>query len=621
MKCFSRLFPFCVLCFFTNLQAQDNQKLDSLIAQYKKQPNDTTKVFLGNLLCKELIYVEPQKAYKYANEMISVSKDLFYDKGTAMGNYVLGLYYRNRHQIDSAEYHHQKSLKHYTASNDIRGILTNNAQLGDIHILKSDYDEAMSYLEKNIDLYHNRESLSNTKKSDFKYIGSTYHTISTVYFRKGLLQLSLKNELLALKLYKKYAEEIYVADALNGLGTIENNLGNTEQAIIYYREALETYQKMGDMNFACMTLENLGNSLKTLGKHEEAFDSYFEALKISQEYKYSLQEATIHNGLGDNYLALQDTKKALEHFEKSLQLFKKMKHPTGIQYTYLGLGNFYYETNDPDASIYHLTKGIAVSDSNNSKKASLELYKKRSKSFQKALKFEEALDDYIIYSNLRDSIFNETKSKQIEELRIIYDTEKKEQEIAILEQKAEINNLQKLMLGLGLGLLLLVFGIGFYALRQKMKRNKLEKERVDAELAFKKKELTTHALHLAKKNETLESLRQKAEELRSDENGQNITQLINTINFDLQDDNNWENFARYFEEVHKDFNSKVAKIYPEITPNELRLMALIKMNLSSKEIANILNISIPGIKKARQRLRKKMHLSTSDSLENAVLSI
>jgi len=174
----------------------------------------------------------------------------------------------------------------------------------------------------------------------------------------------------------------------------------------------------------------------------------------------------------------------------------------------------------------------------------------------------------------------------------------------------------------GLGVSLLVFGLSFYGIRQRMKRNKLEREKVAAELAFKKKELTTQALHLAKKNETLENLKQKAKELKEKEASTNgYQQLITSINFDLQDDNNWENFARYFEEVHKDFNSKVAKKYPEVTSNELRLMALLKMNLSSKEIANILNISIPGIKKARQRLRKKMNLSTSDSLENAVLSI
>jgi DNA-binding CsgD family transcriptional regulator len=73
--------------------------------------------------------------------------------------------------------------------------------------------------------------------------------------------------------------------------------------------------------------------------------------------------------------------------------------------------------------------------------------------------------------------------------------------------------------------------------------------------------------------------------------------------------------------VHKGFNSTAIKKYPEITPNEIRLMALIRMSLSTKEIANILNISVPGVKKARQRLRKKMNLPSEESLENAILDL
>jgi DNA-binding CsgD family transcriptional regulator len=75
------------------------------------------------------------------------------------------------------------------------------------------------------------------------------------------------------------------------------------------------------------------------------------------------------------------------------------------------------------------------------------------------------------------------------------------------------------------------------------------------------------------------------------------------------------------EDVHKDFNSKVMRNYPDVTNNDLRLMSLLKMNLSSKEIANILNISIDGVKKARYRLRKKLNLSTEDSLQELVINL
>jgi len=155
-----------------------------------------------------------------------------------------------------------------------------------------------------------------------------------------------------------------------------------------------------------------------------------------------------------------------------------------------------------------------------------------------------------------------------------------------------------------------------------MKKNKLLHERLSKDIEFKTKELTTHALHLAKKNEVLTDLKDKAKALKAGANADpGYQMLIQTINFDLQDDNNWENFSRYFEEVHKDFNKNAQQKYPAITTNDLRLMALLKMNLSSKEIANILNISSDGIKKARQRLRKKMGINSNDSLEATVIAI
>ena len=99
------------------------------------------------------------------------------------------------------------------------------------------------------------------------------------------------------------------------------------------------------------------------------------------------------------------------------------------------------------------------------------------------------------------------------------------------------------------------------------------------------------------------------------------TKMANTIKFNLQDEKSWANFSRFFDEVHQGFNEAVKKNYPDVSPNELRLMALLKMNLTSKEIASILNISHDGIKKARYRLRKKLNISSDESLSDLIISI
>lgn len=168
----------------------------------------------------------------------------------------------------------------------------------------------------------------------------------------------------------------------------------------------------------------------------------------------------------------------------------------------------------------------------------------------------------------------------------------------------------------------LIFALGFYGLKQKIQHNRLEREKLDAELEFKKKELTSHALHLAQKNKVLEELKQKVRDLQHvNHKPGNYKQLLQMINFNLHSDDNWDTFRKYFEEVHKDFNSTVKKKYPAITANELRLMALMKLNLSSKEIANLFNITQEGIKKARYRLRKKMNISSEESLDDLIIKI
>ena len=140
---------------------------------------------------------------------------------------------------------------------------------------------------------------------------------------------------------------------------------------------------------------------------------------------------------------------------------------------------------------------------------------------------------------MNDTVFNQKNKQKISALELKFQAEKSQQEIelqnkeiALLEEKQKASRIQRIGLIAGLIATVLIFGMGIYALRQKMKRNRLERERVKAELDFKKKELTTHALQLAKKNEVLEGVKQKALELKNGNgDGRSYQDLIATINF------------------------------------------------------------------------------------------
>ena len=132
-------------------------------------------------------------------------------------------------------------------------------------------------------------------------------------------------------------------------------------------------------------------------------------------------------------------------------------------------------------------------------------------------------------------------------------------------------------------------------------------------------------MHLVKKGEMLSKLKEELSHLMKGlENPQAIAELkkmIRTLNEDDNLDEEWKNFAKHFDKVHSDFLSMLKKRHTTITPNELKLCAYLRMNLTTKEIAQILNISVRGVEIGRYRLRKKLQIPTEISLYDFFIQV
>ena len=85
-------------------------------------------------------------------------------------------------------------------------------------------------------------------------------------------------------------------------------------------------------------------------------------------------------------------------------------------------------------------------------------------------------------------------------------------------------------------------------------------------------------------------------------------------------DDEWEHFMQYFDEVHGDFSRRLRQEFPQLSPQDLKLCAYLRMNLSTKEIAQLLNITIRGVEIARYRLRKKLMLQRTVNLAEYILN-
>ena len=143
-------------------------------------------------------------------------------------------------------------------------------------------------------------------------------------------------------------------------------------------------------------------------------------------------------------------------------------------------------------------------------------------------------------------------------------------------------------------------------------------ENLQLDIENKNRELGIATMNLVKRNELLNNIK---DELANTKSMTEVKRVIKFINSSLNDSNDWKLFEEAFNNVDKDFMKRIKLLHPSITPNDLRLCAYLRLNLSSKEIAPLLNISHKSVEVKRYRLRKKMGLDHDQSLSNYIIEL
>lgn len=153
----------------------------------------------------------------------------------------------------------------------------------------------------------------------------------------------------------------------------------------------------------------------------------------------------------------------------------------------------------------------------------------------------------------------------------------------------------------------------------------LRNEKLEADINFKNSELASSAMHLVKKGELLTKIKTElAQAMKGIDNPAPVAELKKVIRSLSEDDNmdkEWENFAKHFDKVHSDFVLSLKEAHPTITPNEVKLCAYLRMNLSTKEIAQLMNISVRGVEISRYRLRKKLGITSETNLFDYLIGL
>lgn len=146
----------------------------------------------------------------------------------------------------------------------------------------------------------------------------------------------------------------------------------------------------------------------------------------------------------------------------------------------------------------------------------------------------------------------------------------------------------------------------------------LKNEKLETEIEFKNSELASSAMNLVQKKEFILKIKETLQHLNKSEkesmDSQDLKKLLRSLSEEEKLNDEWEQFSIHFNNVHGDFLIKLSEKYPILKAHELKLSAYLRMNLTSKEIAQLMSISVRGVEISRYRLRKKLNISTETNL-------
>lgn len=576
------------LCFFALLfilpstYTQSNTEIDSLLSLLGQELDDTTRYNVNYELFRSYYRRDLEKSKVYLDEEIRIAESLKDNDRMARSQNHLAIYYNLNSRYEDALQIFKNLKEQYEKEGNQKRVSKSLANMSNAYRRLGKIKLALEAQMESLAIDEALGIEGNDMANNYFSIGNMHGEInnlnvSTQWYRK------------AASIYQEIGNEEFYYRAKHMIGLnymIEDSL---EIARANLEEAKAFYIKNNFRSALSMALDNLGTVAEKEGKINTAIKLFDEALEYAEADNRVNMQGEMNQRIGSLHLGQENYKEAIRYATKAFEISTTLKERRNTAANLGILKNAYGALNDiPNA------------------------YKYQSQ-----------------YLSLADSINTEDNKSALEEIEVKYQTEKKEREIVLLEERAKVDSLKQRGLLGGIIALLGLIGALLYAMKERKKRNKLAQEKLDQELKFsqqeleaRKQELTAFALQLANKNETLESIKANVKNVSQGEDDRKTIQgIINTINFNINDDNNWETFRLRFEAVHKDFERNIKMKFKEVTTNDLRLMSLLKMSLSSKEIANILNVSQEGVKKARYRLRKKLGLATSDSLEDLILSL
>lgn len=451
----------------------------------------TFEFYRGNIIGSKEAFKKAKKSYAAAEKLNETA-------GMAMN---IGVMQEREGFYDSAVLNYQEAMPIFEKQNDIPSLASVNENIGIAYMKMSDYQKSLEFLNLTdsllgtyldsldnrwIGLYINKHitlsGLSRQEESlklllralkiaehnkNQSAIGKVHVKLASIFGFMGQPEKQFESLMLAKATFQNSQNLIELSDVHSALIVYHSDKGDLDSAVVYAKKCLDFYEPNGFVDEVGLTYGMLGNVEFNRENYPEAIRYFQKALDNFGDENSQNYAGFLFN-LGFAYNKMGNPKGALDYLERSLAARKKLNIPADLMESYQGLAETYQKIGD----------------------------------------YQKAFENLTLYQVYKDSVFNETKNKQLTELQELFESEKKDKAIADLEQEKELQNLrtqkQQAQIYFSLGGLVFLLGISGVFFRQATLRKKHNKqlETKNAEIAKQsaERELLLKEIHHRVKN-------------------------------------------------------------------------------------------------------------------------
>ncbi len=450
-----------LLNFALSFALGQSSSIDSLQAILKNNPANQERVIAYNQLALELIGHDTAQALFYASKALNLAKSI--------------------------------------GSTSEEAIAYN--RLGMLSFAKGDYEQALQRYNENLSL--------RLKQGDTNGIASTYLNIGNVYKHQGEYVTATDFYLKGLRLFKE-SHDFFETRAGLHQAVAETYVyqRKPDEAKWHYNEGLAFSKKTNDPKFEANAYLSVGNFYARQGNLKMALDYQNRASQIMQQVGYTKGLALVWNSMGNIYLQQEQYEASREMYFQSLEQNKKMGSANGMAFAYNNIGTSYAWEGRHAEALSEFEKGLAIAKEAGLQDLQAGFWENMSYSYEALGDYKKAFLAYFSFDSISNILLNEASARQVNELQVQYDTEKKQRQIESLQQKealqeAKAERRETQMKALVAGLLLFI-GLGaalIFAYRQKQKANQLLNQQKElVEKREKEKELLLRELNHRVKN-------------------------------------------------------------------------------------------------------------------------